>query len=70
MRNPQGDKHPGVRILPSSFLGLAEWLIACWCVFFYGSVAQLVERLTENQKVTGSIPVRPTIVIITKIRLL
>ena len=31
---------------------------------FYGSLAQLVEQLAFNQLVTGSNPVRPTIILV------
>ena len=44
---------------PTSMMG-ASRAVRCWKRFF-GPLAQLVEQLTLNQLVVGSIPTRPTI---------
>src|ERR1700691_1393100 len=41
----------------------ASRVVRCWKRFF-GPLAQLVEQLTLNQLVVGSIPTRPTILLI------
>ena len=38
-----------------------SWVRVAFLVWVYGPLAQLVEQLTLNQLVVGSIPTRPTI---------
>jgi hypothetical protein len=44
-------------VVHPTFVG---WVV-CWLKGLFGPLAQLVEQLTLNQLVVGSIPTRPTI---------